>query len=159
MLERIISGGQTGADRGGLEAGKHLGLATGGFVPRDCRTEIGKDTALLEFGCQETAASAYDVRTAMNVRMADATVIFSPVIHSSGTRATLACCQSQKKPYLVNPTREEFLIWLKVHKVVTLNVAGNRESVCNGIQDLVKAFLIGALTPHAEEAPVAQVAS
>lgn len=157
MLERIISGGQTGADRGGLEAGKHLGLATGGFVPRDCRTEVGKDTGLLEFGCQETAAYSYDVRTAMNVRIADATVVFSPVLDSSGTRMTITCCQSQKKPYLVNPTREEFLIWLKVHKVKTLNVAGNRESVCNGIQDLVKAFLIGALTPQAEE--VAQAAS
>ena len=29
-LEKIVSGGETGADRAGLEAGKELGIATGG---------------------------------------------------------------------------------------------------------------------------------
>lgn len=40
---RIISGGQTGADRAGLEAGRSLGVATGGTAPGDFLTEFGID--------------------------------------------------------------------------------------------------------------------
>jgi hypothetical protein len=38
---RIISGGQTGADRAGLEAGRLLGVATGGTAPNNFLTEQG----------------------------------------------------------------------------------------------------------------------
>jgi hypothetical protein len=34
MLERVISGGQTGADQAGLAAAKRLGVPTGGFMPK-----------------------------------------------------------------------------------------------------------------------------
>lgn len=40
-LRWIISGGQTGADQGGLDAGKALGLKTGGLMPKGWRTEAG----------------------------------------------------------------------------------------------------------------------
>ena len=37
MLERIISGGQTGADRGGLDAAIELGIPHGGWCPKGRR--------------------------------------------------------------------------------------------------------------------------
>ena len=40
---RIISGGQTGADQGGLRAGAALGLDTGGWIPFGFRTDTGAD--------------------------------------------------------------------------------------------------------------------
>ena len=46
MIKKIISGGQTGADRGGLLAGRHLGIETGGTAPPDFITEVGVDDSL-----------------------------------------------------------------------------------------------------------------
>jgi len=40
-LEMVISGGQTGADRGGLIAAKALGIPTGGTAPLGYKTEAG----------------------------------------------------------------------------------------------------------------------
>jgi len=41
LIERIISGGQTGADRGGLDAAIALGLRHGGWCPKDRAAEDG----------------------------------------------------------------------------------------------------------------------
>jgi Circularly permutated YpsA SLOG family len=41
MPERVITGGQTGADQAGLRAAKAFGIATGGFMPRGFLTEDG----------------------------------------------------------------------------------------------------------------------
>ena len=41
MLERIVSGGQTGADQAGWRAAKALGIATGGWMARRFLTEDG----------------------------------------------------------------------------------------------------------------------
>jgi hypothetical protein len=46
MLTKIISGGQTGSDQGGLEAGQKLGLETGGWIPKGWLTEIGANPEL-----------------------------------------------------------------------------------------------------------------
>ena len=37
MLEKIVSGGQTGADQGGWRAAVACGLATGGWMPEGFR--------------------------------------------------------------------------------------------------------------------------
>lgn len=63
LVEKIISGGQTGADRGGLEAARTLGIPTGGTAPRGYLTETGPDESLREFGLTESKSSAYVVRT------------------------------------------------------------------------------------------------
>jgi hypothetical protein len=41
MLELVISGGQTGADQGGLRATRACGIPTGGWAPRGWLTEAG----------------------------------------------------------------------------------------------------------------------
>ncbi len=41
MVRKIISGGQTGADRGGLLAGEALKIETGGTAPPIFMTELG----------------------------------------------------------------------------------------------------------------------
>lgn len=47
---KIISGGQTGIDRLGLEVGKELGLETGGTTTPGYYTENGRDESLKDFG-------------------------------------------------------------------------------------------------------------
>jgi hypothetical protein len=40
-VAKVVSGGQTGADRGGLEASQRCGVPTGGWVPHGRRAEDG----------------------------------------------------------------------------------------------------------------------
>ena len=41
MVERIISGGRTGADQAGLAVAKRLNIAIGGCMPKGWLTEAG----------------------------------------------------------------------------------------------------------------------
>lgn len=80
---KIISGGQTGIDRLGLEIGKELGLETGGTTTPGYYTENGPDISLQEFGVTEIAPELQDgkkgkefylPRTEQNVINSDGTV-------------------------------------------------------------------------------------
>lgn len=62
LLQKVvISGGQTGADRAGLEAPRDAGIETGGFAPQGFLTSNGTDATLeSEFGLvavQQTSSS------------------------------------------------------------------------------------------------------
>jgi hypothetical protein len=46
LITKLVSGGQTGADRAALEAAESLGITTGGWAPRDFQTCAGKDLSL-----------------------------------------------------------------------------------------------------------------
>jgi len=73
---RIISGGQTGADQGGLIAARELGIPSGGTAPKDWLTESGSNEQLLRsFGLVECAEPGYDARTRKNVVDSDGTLL------------------------------------------------------------------------------------
>lgn len=61
MIERVISGGQTGADRGGLDAAIDLGLPHGGFCPKGRRAEDGVIPG--RYQLEETESADYTERT------------------------------------------------------------------------------------------------
>ena len=42
MIEKIISGGQTGADRAALDVAIELGIPHGGWIPKGRKTEDGR---------------------------------------------------------------------------------------------------------------------
>lgn len=136
-LKRIISGGQTGADRAGLEIAKELGLETGGWAPKGYRTEHGADHSLKDFGLYEHTSFSYPPRTRLNVRDSGGTVLFGNM-HSPGCRLTIRYCRELLKPHLENPTASELRSWLKHYQIEVLNVAGNRESTNPGVVALTK---------------------
>lgn len=142
-LRKIISGGQTGADRAGLEIAKELGLETGGWVPRAFRTERGSDASLREFKLSETGETDYSTRTRLNVLAADATVVFGHI--SQGSQLTVNLAAACGRPVLVNPHPQLLREWLERFGVVTLNVAGNRASKNPGIARVVKNTIREAL--------------
>lgn len=125
MLEKVISGGQTGVDRIGLISARQLGIPTGGYAPKGFRTGKGYGEAelLKSFGMEETDSFGYALRTEMNVKAADFTVLFGDMT-SPGSQLTLSLIAKHKKPYIVNPTIVELVEALKPVKI--LNVAGNR---------------------------------
>ncbi len=149
QITKIISGGQTGADRAGLDAAKESGIVTGGRCPRLYRTETGSDQSLKQYGLTETASSDYTERTKLNVMDSDGTVIFADVsngkITSRGSLLTLKTARENDKPCVVNPTGAELIKWIKSNNISVLNVAGNRESTSAGIYERVKRVLLEML--------------
>ena len=153
----IISGGQTGADRGGLEAAKKLGIATGGWAPRGYVTENGRDLSLKDFELQTTRTWRYPPRTRLNVKESDATVVFGD-LDSPGCRLTVSLVKKMKKPWIHVPyegrtnqtiRRSSLMLqqFIEDHQnVKVLNVAGNRESKNPGIQEFTEAVLVRAFS-------------
>lgn len=128
MVEKVISGGQTGIDRMGLEVAKAMGIPTGGTAPKGYKTENGPDLTLRdEFGLQESWSSSYNPRTLKNIQDADATVIFGNT-SSPGSKLTISYSAEEGRPYISNPTQQQLEEFLEKHDVTTLNVAGNRGS-------------------------------
>lgn len=152
ILEKIISGGQTGADRGGLDAAIVLGLPHGGCCPKGRRAEDGPIPPCYQL--TEHESRDYPPRTEQNVQDSDGTVIFTGAALEGGSKLTASLCRKHKKPYVVIETldgngwrhRETFRLFVQCYKIRTLNVAGNRESVSHGIQDTVRKIIIDAVT-------------
>ena len=156
-LLRIISGGQTGADQGGLMAAQALGITTGGTAPKDWWTEAGCQEQLMRgFGLTECAEPGYSARTRQNVLDSDGTLIVGSDA-TGGTALTATVAKHANKPlFRVSfpllpdaPALErlagDFRSWLMQHGIRTLNVAGNRESDRPGISEFTKNFLTTAL--------------
>lgn len=156
VLLKVVSGGQTGADMGGLLAAKDSGVATGGWAPKGYRTEGGgMYKELRQFGLQEHHREDYTGRTQQNIKDADLTLIFVGDELSSGSKMTREICQRMRKPYGVCNIGSPFLgqqLYDVVRKVawargvadawpMIINVAGNRESVYLGIQEEVRKIM------------------
>lgn len=154
MLEKIISGGQTGADRGGLQAAKELGFVTGGAMPKGYRAEDYKGREVAElYNLREHGSAAYWPRTRWNVYTSDGTVLFGDM-KSRGSDQTIQICREMEKPYIINPSKLDFLVFLHNNEIKILNVAGNRESKNPGLQERVYLFLKNALTDYGKREEV-----
>ncbi len=154
-IERIISGGQTGADQGGLDAAIALGVTHGGWCPKGRRCETGRIPP--SYQLEETPSREYPMRTRMNVQNADGTVIFTSGPMSRGSELTLrTASRLGREVKHINlemgmlHCAEAFRKWLdncEQHgaPIRTLNVAGTRESKSPGIQRKVRDLLVHAL--------------
>ena len=147
MIKKCISGGQTGADQGGLYAAELFDIPTGGWIPKGFLTEKGSDPALgSRFGLVETGSAKYPIRTRANVNDSDGTIRFARNFSSPGEICTFKAIKDFRKPYFdVNirnpPSLETVVEWIGVNKVLVLNVAGNKESSCPGICEFTIKFL------------------
>ncbi len=134
-ITKIISGGQTGADRAGLDAAIELGISYGGSIPSGRRTEDGHLPARYE-RMTEMRSRHYQVRTEKNVIDADATLLFTGRKVGSGSALTRKMAEKYHKPCLhINLGKKtdeaaaaEVLQWLEDAKPHVLNIAGSRET-------------------------------
>ena len=140
-VRRIVSGGQTGVDRGALDAAIALGLEHGGWCPQGRRAEDG--TIPLQYDLKMTESADYAVRTRHNVGDSDGTLIFYHHDLTGGTRATHRYAVRSGRPYhlvrfddsALSATEEgrvdrlaieAVAAWLVNNNLVVLNVAGPR---------------------------------
>lgn len=158
QLDRLISGGQTGADQAGWRAAKAAGITTGGWMPKGFLTEDGPRPEFAElYGAAEHPSPKYPPRTRANVLMSDVTLIFdtSPGNSidelSAGSRLATEVCIKEGVPSLIvavrlgeppSPRRPAAVRgWFADRNWRRINVAGNRESRAPGIGAWVEAYL------------------
>lgn len=129
---RIVSGGQTGADRAALDWAIEHGIPCGGWCPAGRTAEDGviPDRYPLK---EVPEGGGYLKRTCANVEDSDATLIVSltPGL-SGGSLATRDFAQKRRRPWLhVHPDPEwkkRLKNWLHGIRIETLNIAGPRAS-------------------------------
>ncbi len=156
MIEKIISGGQTGADRAALDSAIRLGIPHGGWLPEGRKTEDG---ALPErYLLKELQGGGYQERTEQNVIDSDATVIISHGNLSGGSKLTAGFAKKHARPRLhldmnmLSPAEAAAQLnqWAGKHAVKILNVAGPRASgddmIYNTVTDILTlAFSSGQM--------------
>ena len=154
---KIVSGGQTGVDRGGLQAAMDLGLEWGGWAPKGWRAENGPIPPIYRTNMQEHASANYLGRTRRNVVDSHATLIVTNTYPlSGGTLKTRFFCEEAMRSHFVVSIDEtdaagKVQRWLAQFFTVehpvpfVLNVAGPRESKASGIQKRTRAFLTDVL--------------
>lgn len=127
--QKIISGGQTGVDRGVLDACLDLDFPCGGSCPRNRRAEDG--TIPGKYPLTELSESDYDYRTRQNVIDSDGTLILLDIPLEGGTLMTHNLANQFKKPVLkVSSTSslDQIVDWIIKNEIAVLNVAGPRQS-------------------------------
>ncbi len=144
MLQKIISGGQTGVDRAALDAALQLNFPCGGWCPKGRIAEDGPTSPL--YSLEETPSDKYAERTEWNVRDSDGTLILTQGELTEGTALTLDYAKKHHKPFFIVDFLKETslkttLDWIAANKIQTLNVAGPRASKKPDIYPLALEFI------------------
>jgi hypothetical protein len=146
-IARIVSGGQTGADRAALDWAIDCGVPHGGWCPVGRRAEDGVIGP--RYQLTETSSRGYWHRTRLNVRDSDGTLILILGRVEGGTLETLHYARQLLKPRVLvsldagitDRVIETIEPWLQLSSIRTLNVAGPRESERPGIYRLTYSLL------------------
>jgi len=149
-LTKIISGGQTGADRAALDFAVKYHIPHGGWIPRGRLTEAGR---LADSYClQEMSSRSYAKRTERNVLDSDGTLIVSHGKLTGGSLLTRQYAKRYKRSWLqidLNNFTDDsshaakiVSKWIHEHAIKVLNVAGPRASkdadIYNGVMNLLE---------------------
>ena len=150
LIPKIVSGGQTGADRAALDWAIKVGIPHGGWCPKGRKAEDGPIDA--RYQLQENPSSEYVQRTEWNVRDSDGTVIFTlrPTL-TGGSKKTADFARKHRKPCLhlgaetSSNLSEDLRVFIQSNGIKVLNVAGSRESKEPGVGSFVSSVLCKAL--------------
>ena len=145
---KIISGGQTGADRAALDAAIKLKLPYGGWLPRGRKTENGPLPT--HYNLKELDSENYRTRTEQNVIAGDGTLILSFGPLTGGSALTESLSIKHDRPCLILNlaliTLDEAVVaiekWIQRYEIAIMNVAGARASGEPRIYDAVYKLLL-----------------
>ena len=155
MIEKLVSGGQTGADIAALDVALHYNFPHGGWCPKGRLSLDGQIPA--KYRLKETPSAGYPQRTEWNVRDSDGTLIFSLGEKlSRGSAKTAFFCQKHGKPFLhVHPglsyqLAADVLRFVRDNGIKVLNIAGTRASKEPYVGKFVKQVLEDAFFPKSQ---------
>jgi hypothetical protein len=158
-ISKIVSGGQTGADIGALDAAIYCKVPHGGWCPRGRKQEKRRKIPE-KYQLKEMDSPDYLKRTKANVVDSDATLIFTFGVLSGGSLRTQEFAQKNNKPCLhidiekgsrvevVEMVKRWFngeISGLTPPSSCILNVAGNRGSSAPGIEQAVTVVMVDVL--------------
>ena len=134
MIEKIISGGQTGADQAALDDAIKLGIPHGGWIPKGRLTENGPLSD--KYNLIEMPTESYRERTKKNIRESDGTLILSRGRLTGGSEYTEKWAVKYDKPMIhidlsiITSFDATVLIndWIVDYDIKVMNVAGPRAS-------------------------------
>jgi hypothetical protein len=162
MIKKIVSGGQTGADRAALDVAIELGIPHGGWIPKGRKTEDGRLPK--EYRLLETTSIDYSQRTELNVLDSDGTLIVSHGNPRGGSALTQELARKHRQPCLLvdlnlvsdSKAAEIISSWIDVREIKTLNVAGPRSSndpkIYEATRKVLRAVIERYLPLRVEEA-------
>ncbi|RMD78795.1 MAG: hypothetical protein D6809_05080, partial [Gammaproteobacteria bacterium] len=138
----VVSGGQTGVDRAALDVALALGLEVGGWCPRGRRAEDGG--VPLRYPLREAPSPLYALRTRLNVRDSDGTLILAWGPPRGGTALAWRWCRRLGRPCRLVDLRRlrgrelaraagAVRRWLQGAGIRVLHVAGPREGERPGV--------------------------
>ena len=145
QVPKIISGGQTGADRAALDWALSHNVPCGGWCPKGRKAEDGIIDA--KYPLQETASASYVRRTEWNVQDSEATVICSiDAVLSGGSKKALEFAHKHNKPCLhlhagMADAGERLRNFVHLEEIYVLNVAGPRAGKEPTVAQFVTATL------------------
>jgi hypothetical protein len=145
-IRKIISGGQTGADRAALDWAIENGIEHGGWCPKGRMAEDGVIPA--RYNLTETDETEYWPRTQRNVLESDGTVIITlnPKL-TGGSYETAECAKKAGKRHFHLSSALSFDVaavlrgFVRMFGSAVLNVAGSRESEEPGVYEFTRATL------------------
>jgi hypothetical protein len=148
---KIVSGGQTGADRAALDWAIERGVDHGGWCPRGRRAEDG--VIAPRYRLRETPSERYEERTQWNVRDSDGTVILTlGATLSGGSRTTAEWARALARPWMhvsraahADRAADAVRRFVDAHGIRVLNVAGPRASGEPDVGAFVRSTLDRAL--------------
>jgi hypothetical protein len=151
MVKKIVSGGQTGADRAALDVSFALDIPHGGWVPKGRKAEDG--IIAERYHLKELNSSTYKARTEQNVFDSDGTLIVSFGRLQGGSAKTKRYAKKYGRPLLhINLSRQNLFSastaihkWIVEEGIDVLNVAGPRASEDPAIYDATVKLLTKAL--------------
>ncbi|MBU1344042.1 MAG: putative molybdenum carrier protein [Proteobacteria bacterium] len=146
VIDKIISGGQTGADIAGIDAAISCGVPYGGWLPKGRKSENGTvPETYTDF--LEMEKGGYPKRTEQNVIDSDGTVIFTYGKLAGGSSLTKKFAVKNNKPWLhidldsENHPVAKIKFWVTDYDIKILNVAGKSASKAPTIYNQVKAII------------------
>jgi hypothetical protein len=156
MIKRIISGGQTGADRAALDFAIKVGLPHGGWVPKGRLAEDGSIPG--RYHLTEMPSKSFPKRTEKNVVDSDGTLVVSHKKLTGGSRYAIDMAVMHSKPWLhvnldkttVLEAAQQVINWILSNRIETLNVSGPKAStdlrIYRAVYDLLETIYYLAIS-------------
>ena len=127
MIEKIVSGGQTGADQAALDVAIGFGIPHSGWIPKGRKTEDGPLPK--KYQMQEMPTASYEKRTQQNIVESHGTLLISHGKLTGGSALTRRLAKIHKRPFLHIDLKKtgaflaaaKIIIWLHQYEITILN--------------------------------------